>query len=147
MIIVAELLQSPDSECASDANKALFLLCTASPENVTLLLEQGVASRVRELCDKNETRESSVKVFSSMLRSTTTFHHRILLSDRFRGIITIIISEMINATSDDTRYSIFYYSSHLYYFSNYKLELKYVQHYALSLILIINTYFHILAIS
>jgi hypothetical protein len=79
-------------------------LCTESQENITLLLEQGVASRLRELCDKQETRESSVKVLSSMLKSTTTLHRRILLSERFRSIISVLISEMSLATFDETRY-------------------------------------------
>jgi hypothetical protein len=122
-------------------NKALFFLCTESPENVTLLLEQGIASKVRELCDKSETRELSAKVLASMLRSPTPFHRRILLSDRFRGIIAVLITEMINASSDDTRYHEFYPSSLslLSLSSLLILELKYVQDYALSLLPITST--------
>jgi hypothetical protein len=123
-------------------NKALFFLCTESPENITLLLEQGIASRVRDLCDKSETRELSAKVLASMLRSPTPFHRRILLSDRFRGIIAVLITEMINASSDDTRYHGFYPSSSsslLSLSSLLILELKYVQDYALSLLPITST--------
>jgi len=134
-------LQSPSPECVADVNKALFFLCTESPENVTLLLEQGIASKVRELCDKSETRELSAKVLASMLRSPTPFHRRILLSDRFRGIIAVLITEMINASSDDTRYHEFYPSSLslLSLSSLLILELKYVQDYALSLLPITST--------
>lgn len=97
-------MQSPDSECVSDVNRALFFLCTESPENITLLLEQGVASRVRDLCDKQETRELSVKVLSSMLRSPEGLHRRILLSDRFRSVVGVMVTEMAHASSDDSRY-------------------------------------------
>lgn len=139
VIIVSELLQSPDGECVSDVNKALYFLCTESPENITLLLEQGVASRLRELCDKPETRESSVKVLSSMLKSTTTLHRRILLSERFRSIIGVLVAEMNQASFDETRYA---FLKTIYPLLIYTLNIpgmKYALLYALLLITIINT--------
>ena len=137
-------MQSPSYDCVADVNKALFFLCTESPENITLLLEQGVASKVRDLCDKSDTRELSAKVLASMLRSPTPFHRRILLSDRFRGIIPVLINEMSNASSDDTMYHKFYpspspSSSLSLLLLLLLLELNYVQDYALSSLLITNT--------
>ena len=99
------MLQSPDFDCVSDVNKALYFLCTDSSENVTLLLEQGAASRLRDLCDKSENRESSLKTLAAMINSSSPFHRRILLSDRFRGVINLFLNEILEQSSyDDTRY-------------------------------------------
>lgn len=57
---LSELLQSPDEELLNDACTAISNICEISADNIRRVMEQGLLTRVRDLCDlpSNNCRET-----------------------------------------------------------------------------------------
>lgn len=95
MYALTELLQSPDEELIKDVCLALTTVFTLSSVNIQLGLEQGILSRVAELCDttgasSTVTSRVAVRTLCAVGLSTEPIHRRTLLLTKYKALSSMV---------------------------------------------------------
>ena len=93
IVILAELLQSPDIDCVTKICSGLRHIADA-PQTVDLMLENGIAGRLRELVEGTSSRDASLRVLAVMLQSPQRLHIKLLLASQFGNLLPLVVTEL-----------------------------------------------------
>lgn len=92
------MIQSPDIETVNNVCLGLHAVCEGGSNNIQLLLEQGLVTKLREICDINDSKkilkDSAIRALSSIAKSPNLIHRKLILSSRLNGCLNLFIMEL-----------------------------------------------------
>lgn len=104
--IPSRRLPTPYQGLLNDACVAVSNICEISADSIRRVLEQGLLTRVRELCDLPNCRESAVNILCVVIRSPDVLQCKLLLSSRYDGVLRHVVEELGTAKCDKTKVEI-----------------------------------------
>mmetsp|Transcript_21021 Transcript_21021/g.30353 ORF Transcript_21021/g.30353 Transcript_21021/m.30353 type:complete len:515 (+) Transcript_21021:42-1586(+) len=97
IIIVAELLQSPDESVLVSLCYALSTVCKCRDQLLPFVLEKGVMVRLHDLCSITAVRWAAVSVFCAIVKSEEPLYRTIVLRKKY-GAIAALLMELGDST-------------------------------------------------
>jgi hypothetical protein len=103
VLILSELIQSPDHGTVNNVCLGLHAVCEGGADHIQLVLEQGMVTKLRDLCEINIVRDSAIRTLCSISRSPSLIHRKLILSSKLNGCLNLFIAELNNTTIELTQ--------------------------------------------